>query len=207
MLDLSPAKLLVILVVGVIVLGPDKLPKLARQLGAAWGDLRRLRARVEEEVRGTFPDLPSTYQVAQAVRSPLALLDRLADAHEAEEAASRSSSATDAVDERVDASPSRDGPGDGVADQPAHPEAGSAVDATPLVTDPVAGQPGPFEDEAGRSEGTSGRVGPPATELQRPSESVPGRVGPPAREPASAWVLGLALDGDLPDVPDDPSMN
>jgi sec-independent protein translocase protein TatB len=82
---LDPAKLLVILIVALVVLGPDKLPGVARQMGAAWGEIRRFRQRLETEVRGTFPDLPSTHQVAQAVRSPLAFLDQLADAHEREQ--------------------------------------------------------------------------------------------------------------------------
>jgi TatA/E family protein of Tat protein translocase len=87
MLSLSPAKLLVLLVVALIVLGPEKLPQVARQLGAAWGDLRRFRSRLESDVRGAFPDLPPTHEVAQAVRSPLAFLDRLADEHEKAKAA------------------------------------------------------------------------------------------------------------------------
>jgi len=82
MLSLSPVKLLVVLVIALIVLGPEKLPQVARQLGAAWGDLRRFRTRLESDVRGAFPDLPPTHEVAQAVRSPLAFLDRLADEHE-----------------------------------------------------------------------------------------------------------------------------
>src|SRR5580658_2543504 len=82
MLSLSPAKLLVLLVIALIVLGPEKLPQMARQLGALWGDLRRFRTRLESDVRGAFPDLPPTHEVAQAVRSPLAFLDRLADEHE-----------------------------------------------------------------------------------------------------------------------------
>ncbi len=82
MLSLSPAKLLVILVIALIVLGPEKLPQVARQIGAAWHDLRAWRSRIESEVRGTFPNLPPTHEVAQAVRSPLAFLDRLADDHE-----------------------------------------------------------------------------------------------------------------------------
>jgi TatA/E family protein of Tat protein translocase len=81
---LSPAKLLVILVVALVVLGPDKLPKVARQIGGLWGDFRRLRDRLESEVRGTFPDLPSTDKISQAVRSPLSLLDTLAESHHAE---------------------------------------------------------------------------------------------------------------------------
>jgi sec-independent protein translocase protein TatB len=82
MLSLSPAKLLVVLVVALIVLGPEKLPQVARQLGAFWGDIRKWRTRLESEVRSSFPDLPPTHEVVQAVRSPLSFLDRLADAHE-----------------------------------------------------------------------------------------------------------------------------
>jgi sec-independent protein translocase protein TatB len=82
MLSLSPAKLLVILVIALIVLGPEKLPQMARQVGALWHDLRQWRGRIESEVRGTFPNLPPTHEVAQAVRSPLAFLDRLADEHQ-----------------------------------------------------------------------------------------------------------------------------
>ncbi len=82
MLSLSPAKLLVVLVIALIVLGPEKLPQMARQVGAMWGDLRRWRKTLESEMRSTFPDLPPTHEVVQAVRSPLAFLDKLADAHD-----------------------------------------------------------------------------------------------------------------------------
>jgi sec-independent protein translocase protein TatB len=81
---LSPAKLLVILVVALLVLGPDKLPKMAKQIGGLWGDFRKFRERLESDVRGNFPDLPSTETIAQAVRSPLSFLDNLADSHSAE---------------------------------------------------------------------------------------------------------------------------
>ena len=84
---LSPAKILVILVVALIVLGPDKLPKVAKQIGGLWGDFRKFRERLETEVRGTFPDLPSTDTISQAVRSPLSFLDNLADSHTAENGA------------------------------------------------------------------------------------------------------------------------
>jgi TatA/E family protein of Tat protein translocase len=81
---LSPAKLLVILVVALVVLGPDKLPKVAKQIGSLWGDFRKFRERLESDVRGSFPDLPSTETITQAVRSPLTFLDTLADTHSAE---------------------------------------------------------------------------------------------------------------------------
>ena len=75
---LSPAKLLVVLVVAVVVLGPEKLPKAAKQIGSLWGDLRRLRERLESDVRATVPGLPSTERIHQAVRAPLSFLDELA---------------------------------------------------------------------------------------------------------------------------------
>jgi sec-independent protein translocase protein TatB len=75
---LSPAKLLVILVVALVVLGPDKLPRVAKQIGGLWGDFRKFRERLEADVRGTFPELPSSDKIAQAVRSPLSFLDDLA---------------------------------------------------------------------------------------------------------------------------------
>jgi sec-independent protein translocase protein TatB len=81
---LSPAKILVILVVALVVLGPDKLPHMAKQIGGLWGDFRRFRQKLETDVRGSFPDLPSTDKIAQAVRSPLSFLDNLADTHSPE---------------------------------------------------------------------------------------------------------------------------
>ncbi|MDA8038153.1 MAG: twin-arginine translocase TatA/TatE family subunit [Actinomycetota bacterium] len=54
---LDPAKLLMILLVAVIVVGPERLPRAARQLGAMWRELTKMRERLEEEVRSALPDL------------------------------------------------------------------------------------------------------------------------------------------------------
>jgi len=78
MLDLSPAKLLVIVIVAVILLGPDKLPQVARQVGAAWRKLRDFQQRVDQEVRQNVPDLPSTQEIARFARSPMTVLNRWA---------------------------------------------------------------------------------------------------------------------------------
>jgi sec-independent protein translocase protein TatB len=53
---IGPEKILVVLVVALIVLGPEKLPKIARQAGKAWSDFRRFREGLEAEVRGAFGD-------------------------------------------------------------------------------------------------------------------------------------------------------
>ncbi len=77
MFNLDPGKLLIIGVVAVMVLGPEKLPRAAHQLGGAWRTFNQFRARMEAEVRQTIPDLPSTDSLARLARSPAALLEHL----------------------------------------------------------------------------------------------------------------------------------
>jgi len=79
MLSLSPAKLLVVLVLALILLGPDKLPQVSRQLGAVWNQLRTFHQKIESEVRESMPDLPSTAEIARLTRSPLSFLNSPAD--------------------------------------------------------------------------------------------------------------------------------
>jgi sec-independent protein translocase protein TatB len=78
-LNLDPAKLLIIAVVAVILLGPDKLPQVARQAGAAWRSFNDFRHRMENEVRNSIPDLPSSTDIARLARSPSALLNHLSN--------------------------------------------------------------------------------------------------------------------------------
>ena len=78
MLSLSPLKIVIVVVVALVLVGPDKLPGLARQIGGAWKAFRTFSTRVESEVRSTMPDLPSTGDIARLARSPVAFLDSLA---------------------------------------------------------------------------------------------------------------------------------
>jgi sec-independent protein translocase protein TatB len=50
MFDVSFSELLVIAVVALLVIGPEKLPKVARTLGALMGRMQRYVAQVKEEV-------------------------------------------------------------------------------------------------------------------------------------------------------------
>src|SRR5438552_15479008 len=52
--SLGPAEILVILIVALIVLGPDRLPKAARQLGKAVGEVRRWSSTVQDDLRGAL---------------------------------------------------------------------------------------------------------------------------------------------------------
>ena len=72
MFNLDPGKLLIIGVVAILVLGPDKLPAAARQVGATWTSFNEFRHRMESEVRQTIPDLPSTDELVRLARSPAA---------------------------------------------------------------------------------------------------------------------------------------
>jgi len=51
---LSPIHMLVVLLVALVVLGPEKLPDAARQAGRAFAELRRWSAHFESEVRGAL---------------------------------------------------------------------------------------------------------------------------------------------------------
>lgn len=78
MFDFSPIKILLVVVVTAILLGPDKLPHVAKSLGNAWRSLKKVQSRVEGEVREAMPDLPGNADLARFARSPIHLLNELA---------------------------------------------------------------------------------------------------------------------------------
>ncbi len=134
MLNLDPSKLLVIAVVAVILLGPDKLPQVARQAGAAWRTFTDFRHRMETEVRSSIPDLPSSAEIARLARSPSALLNHLSTLSPDDPA---TGPATDpATGPATSGDPPRDeSPGTGIGtDAPAAQPAPSTVTSTPSPT-------------------------------------------------------------------------
>jgi sec-independent protein translocase protein TatB len=50
MFDLSLTKLLVLAVIGLVIFGPDQLPKMAGQLARALGDLRRIADKAKADL-------------------------------------------------------------------------------------------------------------------------------------------------------------
>jgi sec-independent protein translocase protein TatB len=130
MLNLDPGKLLVIAVVAVILLGPDKLPQVARQVGAAWHSFSEFRQRMETEVRSSIPDLPSSSEIARLARSPQALLTHLSNM------GTDGTATTDPSAVETSAEPST------AAD------ADSAATNTPNVTIESSTEPSPFESTA-----------------------------------------------------------
>ena len=55
-LGMGPAELLLVLVLALIVFGPDKLPDIARQLGRTVAELRRVSSDVTREIQRSIQD-------------------------------------------------------------------------------------------------------------------------------------------------------
>ncbi|MDO9204909.1 Sec-independent protein translocase protein TatB [Methylotenera sp.] len=71
MFDISFSELIVIAVIALIVIGPEKLPKVARTLGALAGRMQKYVAQVKEEVNREvrFQELQQLQQEIQNVAS------------------------------------------------------------------------------------------------------------------------------------------
>lgn len=153
MFNLDPGKLIVIAVVAIILLGPDKLPQVARQVGGAWRTFNDFRHRMEAEVRSTMPDLPPTSEIARLARSPSALLTHLSNLSPEEEETTTDGSyqppaASNGTGETVpqgmaNAAGPPDEPlaGGTSGDDMAAPEDGTAQAATPATNDWPAAPP------------------------------------------------------------------
>ena len=66
MLNLGPEKLLVVFAVALLVLGPEELPRVARELGRFMSIIREIRGRFEGEVA----DLTASLTAPPATPSP-----------------------------------------------------------------------------------------------------------------------------------------
>ena len=56
MFNIGGAELLVILVVALLVLGPNKLPQAARQVGSFFGEFRRIADGFQQELKSAMDD-------------------------------------------------------------------------------------------------------------------------------------------------------
>ncbi len=82
MLDLSPLKIMMVMAVALVLLGPDKLPDVSRKLGATWRAIKQFQQKIESEVREAVPQLPDSGELSRLVRKPLDFLSHLADQSE-----------------------------------------------------------------------------------------------------------------------------
>lgn len=70
MFNVGGGELLVIMLVALIVLGPQRLPEAARTVGKVVGEIRRLSSGFQREIRDAFEDADTTRKRPE--RAPLA---------------------------------------------------------------------------------------------------------------------------------------
>ncbi len=199
MFNLDPGKLIVIGVVAIILLGPDKLPQFARQVGGAWRTFNDFRHRMESEVRSSMPDLPPTSEIARLARSPAALLHHLSTMPPEAEA--------EAEAEEAGAGEGAEGAGSAVTGQGEETSEGASVEEAPdgsfqPPVVPAAGEDGLPGFAAGNAGG--GAVAGAGAGAARNGDSsdldataAPATNGRPASAPQPADVA----------VPADPTLN
>jgi Tat protein translocase TatB subunit len=69
-MNLGPGEILVICVVALLVFGPQRLPELARQVGAAMRELRRWQDTVRTELREALDEASAGASGTAAVTGP-----------------------------------------------------------------------------------------------------------------------------------------
>jgi sec-independent protein translocase protein TatB len=72
MFNVGGGELLVIALIALIVLGPDRLPEAARTVGKVMGEIRRLSTGFQDEVRHAFDDGDAPPAAATPAAGPLA---------------------------------------------------------------------------------------------------------------------------------------
>jgi Sec-independent protein translocase protein TatA len=126
---------MVIVAVALLLLGPDKLPEVAHKLGSSWRALKRLQEKIETEVREAIPDLPSTSDIVRIARSPVNMLNQLADRADARDVQGSAETVETPGAATVSAS-GADRPSASAASPPSAPPPVKRTDDAPLPPDP-----------------------------------------------------------------------
>jgi len=191
-ITISPLKVLIVLVVALLLLGPDKVPQAARQIGAGWNAFRKFRQRMEEEIRETVPDLPATHEIVRAVRSPMSFLDNLADLHG--DTTTRDATTKDATTEEAKGAPTS-AEGRAAKDKAAEVNAANGSAAKGSAADGDAPKNGAAP--SGAQAGVEG-----STETGPEAASAPAQAPAPVAEAPDGATRSYRFT-----VPDDPSLN
>lgn len=102
MFNLGPMEILVVVVIALVVLGPQRLPEAMRQVGKGVSELRRYGSALTSEVQSAF--VPSPGSPAPAAAAPAAPVDASMAARDSSTSAgSSSTSAPDSTVSEADA--------------------------------------------------------------------------------------------------------
>jgi sec-independent protein translocase protein TatB len=74
--NFSGSEIVFLLLAGLVVLGPERLPGVIRQVGKLYGDIRRTTQDLEKELRGTFDEpLKDLRSTADSIRAGFGEVD------------------------------------------------------------------------------------------------------------------------------------
>ena len=73
--SIGPAEIIVVLIVGLIVLGPNRLPQAAKQVGKAVAEFRRVTSGLQAEMRDAFTEPTESVATPPAPTSPAVAAD------------------------------------------------------------------------------------------------------------------------------------
>lgn len=80
--QIGPLEILVVGVIALIVFGPEKLPQIARQMGKAATELRRMASDVKQEFDAGLEEDEDVEDVEDERETPPSAEDRATDQHE-----------------------------------------------------------------------------------------------------------------------------
>src|SRR3974377_2432006 len=72
--SLGPAEILVILVIALLVFGPDKMPDIARQVGKGFREFRRVQQHLKSELRDVVSEFDSPGQSSSVEQQAVPML-------------------------------------------------------------------------------------------------------------------------------------
>lgn len=76
MFNLSGSEIIFLLLAGLVVLGPERLPGVIRNVGRVYGQVRRMAQGLENEIKETFAEpLSDLKKTAQDIRSGFGEVD------------------------------------------------------------------------------------------------------------------------------------
>lgn len=203
MFGIGGPELAVILVVALIFVGPEKLPKVARTLGAGLRDLRRAANLTQAELKETVDDLIREADLEDAAweREQAERKQRAGDAAPADTPAAT-------ADDIAPAAPSH-----AASDEPAGAHDSADVDAAatmpsaPQRDAPTPGAPRDFADLfSEKANAWDAEVnGPPPFELDLPGVSLTPMAAAPVAAAAPAGVVGTQPRSSTPRPADSPA--
>src|SRR5437667_4119013 len=78
--SLGPAEILVVLVIALLVFGPNKMPEIAKQVGKGFREFRRVQQHLKSQLRDVVSEFDSPSSTASVEQQPVPRLPPKDDA-------------------------------------------------------------------------------------------------------------------------------